>query len=1661
MSVNPIYTPAKKQWRYSLDGSTGVVTEVNPPAKESVQFAFGEVPLGKPRAVTTGDPADIRVDTEGDKEVGYEHHGRTSDSSHGILPDSGILGQVARQAASDSLYSGDMVRYLVPSTLNSQRGQSPTAEGRGPAKIRAWHVIASPSGHVTVHTTGSAAPAEPGDPGFWKLKNRLGDQAHLDAHEDAVKAGRVFATFNPREPDSRMSLRFDLEKPPFKPSRESAFGYVAMPKGAIEATFAQCASCTQFTGSRCLSFGPDDKVVPMGACNWYIYGQTCSETDVTDDCFAGGKPKDAGYVEADVRCANCSSFNPKKSRPHCELYEHLNKHLPDYYDLEESVRGSSCCNSWTGHTEGRMSLGTTRLAVTDVNVAPGVYLFRHGKTKLNTDGESPDLIRGWIDVPLDDRGKEQAESLSPLGEEFDIRKVISSDLQRTQATANAIAEGAGLPVEATTALRPWNLGQFQGKNAKEAAPQLEKYATELPTEKVPGGESFEDYCNRYLPFLRQVMDAHEKDGQNIAVVTHYRNCKLTEGWVADGCKHTIDGDTFFTDDLDTAAILRLFRKGGEWQIERVNNPLDMSVRVRFANEEEVPWHEVRELPEGKGHAVHREGREDPVATFTEGETEKLAKTHALMKNKGRTQKGEVFPRPGEVAPKPSRRVKKLADNPTQLQKTIAENPQAVEEQIREVAAHSPTVAKAVEAVEKHGGNLPESAREHVEPAKQILQEALTTGNVPEEPAQKEEAKESEGQVAEPARQPRQPRTPRISKARAAGVGVVIDPTNGAGHEGLSGEDIIGEPAEPPPEQPKPEPKPQAEPKPQPAATQTKQQFQEVPAGTHEVGQRIHFEDPHSQSPMTGQISNVDEEKGTITVDTDDGGTVTLPTNHPVRPEAKEKVSREFKTFQPGHWVEFEHPGKKGEIIRGQVVGTHKDKARKGVPGQAYVVVNVNGKRLRVPAEHRGYDSTPPAGEKGGAAGRPPTQDMLPGIKGRAVETPPGPKGQGTFHFPYEGPPEDLEAGPDTPSTKKSLEDMQKEEDEKERREAILDHVAKLVDRPRLDDDDKEGLARALGLPAGAKITGIIHSESSDGEKYPLGVGVERGGKKYIYNLHGDHAHKLTEIMGQGDQHRVIEPGEAEPGKAVEPTAVPKEHLEKAKRAMGRAEENATRVIKEAHGKADETVKKDAEVAQKKGEEWLKKQAKEFGWGHVLKIAGLVIGSYVALRSLRRHPAGMGLILALAGLYFWSKHQAKTNGAGEPSAGSEGLDEALAGAKKLVKEMNKGGDPEPTWSWDSPDEGTPAAEMPEEKVGAEEKPYDELETEPVELPKEVSTPHEGDPGELLEEAKPADELKEAKEESRKTLDEGQPRKSVDQLTPDDVKKELNDLESGEKPHPSLYRRHALLKVLDGIDLNDMPDTAAKKVADKAIAAGFAPDRVQELASIARDYSGRHGTNRMMQWRRENGGQIDKVALLKQHAKRNQDAVSDASHAMHGGDLRHYLNDYLGREGQSLGDRDAHGIADGGAKGLDQLLNLLDNGVDQDRPFHTINLHSAGKGQMADRVGDPSSFVLLGPRGKDLKSGGIDTVIVNGDWEHAVPQLQRAYPNVRFIAASGQGKQLSLFDAVGLSWAAFVDAGGTESRENFLRLEKDVRRFSLAASPEEALQKVVEHISTLPA
>lgn len=126
-----------------------------------------------------------------------------------------------------------------------------------------------------------------------------------------------------------------------------------------------------------------------------------------------------------------------------------------------------------------------------------LILVRHGRTAANRDG----ILAGWTPgVVLDEVGEQQAQAMSARLVGLPIAGIISSPLERTVQTAEAIVGERGLEVTLEPRIGECRYGDWTGRPLKELAKEpLWRTVQAQPSAAVfpgPEGESLQDMAHR-------------------------------------------------------------------------------------------------------------------------------------------------------------------------------------------------------------------------------------------------------------------------------------------------------------------------------------------------------------------------------------------------------------------------------------------------------------------------------------------------------------------------------------------------------------------------------------------------------------------------------------------------------------------------------------------------------------------------------------------------------------------------------------------------------------------------------------------------------------------------------------------------------------------------------------------------------------------------------------------------------------------------------------------------------------------------------------------------------------------------------------------------------------------------------------------------------------
>jgi broad specificity phosphatase PhoE len=148
-----------------------------------------------------------------------------------------------------------------------------------------------------------------------------------------------------------------------------------------------------------------------------------------------------------------------------------------------------------------------------------VFLVRHGTTRMNVENR----YRGRADVPLDAQGYQEAVDAARTLSSAGLTAIYTGPLRRTIATAQIIADEAGVPdIRILQGLINLDYGVWQGMTTTEAAahdPRAFELYKNNPLRCVcPDGERIIDAQDRMLAAVELIGSRHQ--GETVTAVSH-------------------------------------------------------------------------------------------------------------------------------------------------------------------------------------------------------------------------------------------------------------------------------------------------------------------------------------------------------------------------------------------------------------------------------------------------------------------------------------------------------------------------------------------------------------------------------------------------------------------------------------------------------------------------------------------------------------------------------------------------------------------------------------------------------------------------------------------------------------------------------------------------------------------------------------------------------------------------------------------------------------------------------------------------------------------------------------------------------------------------------------------------------------------------------------
>lgn len=147
-----------------------------------------------------------------------------------------------------------------------------------------------------------------------------------------------------------------------------------------------------------------------------------------------------------------------------------------------------------------------------------IYIIRHGETIWNTQGK----MQGWLDSPLTEKGKIQAQALKERFKDINVDYAYSSPLNRAFDTAKIALQDKDINIVKRDNLKEIKLDEIKGytkplKNDVNYNMYF-NFWNHPNKYKSNNGESFKDVQERIVNEIKLL--SKNKEGKNIFVFTH-------------------------------------------------------------------------------------------------------------------------------------------------------------------------------------------------------------------------------------------------------------------------------------------------------------------------------------------------------------------------------------------------------------------------------------------------------------------------------------------------------------------------------------------------------------------------------------------------------------------------------------------------------------------------------------------------------------------------------------------------------------------------------------------------------------------------------------------------------------------------------------------------------------------------------------------------------------------------------------------------------------------------------------------------------------------------------------------------------------------------------------------------------------------------------------
>jgi broad specificity phosphatase PhoE len=151
-----------------------------------------------------------------------------------------------------------------------------------------------------------------------------------------------------------------------------------------------------------------------------------------------------------------------------------------------------------------------------------IFFARHGESQANILHE---ISNRGLKHPLTAKGRQQARTLAEQLQGHSIAHIYSSPVLRAIETTVILAHQLGVEYEVTEALREYDLGDLEGKADQRTWEIWQQLFDDWTKHRhwqrrAPGGESFYDVKNRFVPFIDGLIQEYRDTQANLLCIAH-------------------------------------------------------------------------------------------------------------------------------------------------------------------------------------------------------------------------------------------------------------------------------------------------------------------------------------------------------------------------------------------------------------------------------------------------------------------------------------------------------------------------------------------------------------------------------------------------------------------------------------------------------------------------------------------------------------------------------------------------------------------------------------------------------------------------------------------------------------------------------------------------------------------------------------------------------------------------------------------------------------------------------------------------------------------------------------------------------------------------------------------------------------------------------------